>query len=332
MKNFWQQLNKPIFILAPMYDVTDFPFREMFATYGKPDVMVTEFVSVDALVSDKGKAHALQHLKFSDKQRPIVAQIWGTDPKKFKQAATLVAELGFDGIDINMGCPQDSEIKIGACAALIQNPELAKQIIVATMEGGQGLPVSVKTRLGYNSIQTEEWISHLLEVNPAAITLHARTKKEKSKVPAHWEEVIKAVALRSRLQKSTLIIGNGDIKSQQEGMQRIQETGCDGVMIGRGAFGNPWFFANVRKMRGRAKSEQPKVTLEQRLKAMVEHVNLFEQTFQGQKPFMIMRKHFKSYTSGFENAAELRAQLMETKNAAEVATLIEDWLSKSNVA
>ncbi len=331
MQNLWQQLKKPIWILAPMYDVTDVAFREMFAKYGKPDLMVTEFVSVDALLSEKGRQHALEYLRYSETQRPIIAQIWGSDPEKFNQAAALVAELGFDGIDINMGCPQDSEIKVGACAALINNPELAKQIILATMEGASGLPVSVKTRLGYNQLQTEEWIGHLLETNLAAITLHARTKKEMSKVPAHWDEITKAVLLRDNLGKPTLIIGNGDVKSREEGLQRIQETGCDGVMVGRGAFGNPWFFSDVRKTRGREKSEQVEVTLEQRLKVMIEHALLFEASFNNTKHFMIMRKHFKAYASGFDGAAELRAQLMETKNAAEVAALVENFLINNKI-
>jgi nifR3 family TIM-barrel protein len=328
MPNFWNQFKKPIFALAPMEEVTDFAFREMFARHGKIGdsenrksgfVMFTEFVNVDGLLHPEGQKKLLIDLKFSEIQRPMVAQIWGTNPEKFFQAAELIVKLGFDGIDINMGCPQDKEIGIGACAALIREPELAKEIIHSTMRGAGDLPVSVKTRLGYSKAdEIQVWLRHLLETKPAVITLHARTKQEKSKVPAQWERIAEAVKLRNELKSETLIIGNGDVKSREEGLARVKETGCDGVMIARGAFGHPWLF--------RADDYQPSV--EDRLKTMIEHAALFDETFNGQKSFFIMRKHFKAYASGFDGAHELRAKLMETKNLAETRLIVEEFLRK----
>jgi len=315
MKNFWTKLNKPFFTLAPMEEVTDAVFREMFARYGKPDVMFTEFVCVDALVHPEGRKKMAVDLKYTNEQRPIVAQIWGRSPLLFEEAAKIVADLGFDGIDINMGCPQDKEVNLGTCAALIQNPALAAEIIKATKRGGNGLPVSVKTRLGYNQNTIQTWLRQLLAEEPAAVTIHGRTKKEKSKVPANWAEIKRAVEIRNELKSKTLIIGNGDVFSRQDGLEKIKVSGVDGVMIGRGAFGNPWFF--------RQDGHQPEV--KEKLEAMVEHARLFE-SWLPEKSFYIMRKHFKAYASGFLGAPELRALLMQTKNAAETAQVVKDWL------
>ena len=300
-----------------MEEVTDVAFREMFAKYGKPDVMYTEFVNVDGLTHPEGYKRLSLDLKDTEAQRPMVAQIWGNNPEKFYEAAKICASLGFDGIDINMGCPQDKEIGQGTCAALIRQPELAGSIIEATIKGAGGLPVSVKTRLGYSKTdEMETWVSHLLKFDIAALALHARTKQEKSKVPAHWEFITEAVKLRNRLQSKVLILGNGDVKSRQEGLDRIAQTGCDGVMVGRGAFGSPWFF--------RPDNHQP--TINERLSVMLEHAELFQKYFDGIKSFVIMRKHFKAYASGFDGAAELRAKLMETKNLEETKAIIEQFL------
>lgn len=365
MSNFWHNLSRPIFCLAPMEEVTDVAFREMCAKYGKPDVMFTEFLNVDGLLHPEGFKKLKIDLDFTEAQRPMVAQIWGTDPEKFYKAAQLMASLGFDGVDINMGCPQDKEIGIGACAALIREPKLAQEIILATKEGwvksktptppsrfaehlpltgeeapqltqdivrssppfqggvpasaGEvvGVPVSVKTRLGYSKTdEMEGWISNLLETNIlSAITIHARTKQEKSKVPAHWEKITEAVKVRDRLNSKTLIIGNGDIKSREEGLARIQETGCDGVMVGKGAFGSPWFFAK----------DNHQTLVKDRLAVMLEHAELFDKLLGQIKPFVIMRKHFKAYASGFDGAHELRAKLMETKNLPEVREIVNNF-------
>jgi tRNA-dihydrouridine synthase len=299
--------------------------------------MFTEFINVDGILHPEGFERLKIDLEYTENQRPIVAQIWGTDPQKFEKAAQLMVSLGFDGIDINMGCPQDKEIGIGACAALIRTPELASEIIEATIKGARlqsplapanggqagGLPVSVKTRLGYSKAdEMEGWVSHLLKHNIAALTLHARTKQEKSKVPAQWEKVKEAVILRDKIQESrskgdrTLIIGNGDVKSREEGLKRVTETGCDGIMIARGAFGFPWMF--------REDNHQPSV--KERLTVALEHAKLFQEKLGEHKSFFIMRKHFKAYATGFEGAAELRAKLLETKNTAEVESIVNDFL------
>ena len=319
-KNFWRTIRQPIFALAPMADVTDTAFRQMFASLSKPDVMFTEFVSTDGLCSE-GRKNVLRELKYKPIEHPIVAQIWGTDPAKFEESARLIESLGFDGIDINMGCPQRKEIVHGACAALIRNPDLAKQIIAATKRGASGLPVSVKTRLGYDTVETETWVGHLLDAEPDAIIIHARTKSEMSNVPAHWDEVGRAVELRNRRGSKMLILGNGDIKSLEEGDLRIAETGLDGVMIGRGAFGNPWFFSRSRS--------RESVSLADRLGVMLEHARLFEEEFEGEKNFAVMRKHFKAYVTGFPGAHELRANLMSAVNATEVQRIIEDFLKNN---
>ncbi len=332
MPSFWEKLNKPFFALAPMEDVTDVAFREMFAKYGKPGVMYTEFVNVDGLTHPEGYKRLSLDLKYTEIQRPMVAQIWGRSPLKFEEAARIIVNLGFDGIDINFGCPQDKEIGLGTCAALIREPELAMEIIKFTKKGAGNLPVSVKTRLGYSSAnEMESWIKRLLECEPAAIAIHGRTKQEKSKVPAQWGEIKKAVELRDKMfpgnphpgplpggegASRPLIIGNGDVKSRDEGLARISETNCDGVMVGRGAFGNPWFFRND--------GYQP--TIKERLSVMLEHAQLFEKEFAGIKSFAIMRKHFKAYASGFDGAHELRAKLMETKNLEETEVIVKDYL------
>ncbi|HVY67354.1 MAG TPA: tRNA-dihydrouridine synthase [Patescibacteria group bacterium] len=341
MENFWHNLPRPIFCLAPMEEVTDVAFREMFARYSavpavagrKPRhefVMFTEFINIDGLLHPQGFEKFKADLSFTPIQHPIVIQLWGTDPAKFERAAALAASLGFDGIDINMGCPQEKEIGLGACAALIRQPKLAQEIILAAKAGAAGLPVSVKTRLGYSRTdEMADWVMALLQTQPAALTLHARTKKEMSKVPAHWDKIAEAVELRDKWLGTrdegedkirTLILGNGDINSRAAGLARAQESGCDGVMIGRGAFGNPWLF--------RADNYEP--APEKRLQAMLEHAALFEQLLP-QKPFVIMRKHFKAYCSGFAGAHELRARLLQSKTLAEARVLTDDFLAAAGL-
>jgi len=342
--SFWKDLKKPIFALAPMEDVTDCAFREMFAKYGKPDVLFTEFVSTDGLMHEEGRKKLSVDLQFTKIQRPIVAQIWGADPEKYYQVAQYLAQLGFDGIDINMGCPQSKEIGVGACAALIRNPKLAAQIINATQKGAGKLSVSVKTRIGYSKPEEmEEWIKYVLDTGIEALTLHGRTKKEMSKVPAHWDRIADAVKFRDRGGYKTLVLGNGDVKSREEGLERIAETGVDGVMIGRGAFGNPWIFGQLggenesvipeatrgypESMDPGSKSGMTHPTVEERLRVMLEHTQLFESMYTGVKSFAIMRKHFKAYASGFPGAQELRMKLMETKNYEETKKIVEEYLS-----
>jgi nifR3 family TIM-barrel protein len=316
-RNFWKDLKKPIFALAPMAEVTDAAFRRIIAKYGKPDVMFTEFVSCDGLMS-AGQERLLRDLEYTENERPIVAQIFGAKPENFQKTAELVKSLGFDGIDINMGCPEKNIQKQGSCAALIKVPELAKEIILATKEGAGDLPVSVKTRIGYHKNEIETWLPVLLEANPSAVTLHARTKKEMSDVPARWDVIARAVEIRDELKSKTLILGNGDVKNILEAKKKIKETGVDGVMIGRGIFGNPWLFSE----------RETEPTVEEKFQVMLEHTFLFEELFFGVKNFATMKKHYKAYVEGFHGAKELRVKLMETNSAKEVEQIVKDFCNK----
>ena len=312
-----------------MANVTDCAFRRLLAKYGKPDVMWTEFVSCDGLQSE-GRDNILIDLKYDKSERPIVAQVFGSKPENFYKTALLIAELGFDGIDINMGCPDRNVEKQGAGAALMKDPKLAQKIIAETKRGAGKLPVSVKTRIGYNKNELKTWLPMLLETEPAAITIHARTRKEMSKVPARWEHVAEAVELRDKHNVSkdkTLIIGNGDVRTAEEGIILAKKTGADGIMVGRGIFGDPWFFANIAKLKN-GKKEKSDISVEKRLKAMVEHAKYFEKYLGEVKNFEIMKKHFKAYANGFASAKELRIRLMnETTDARSVEKIIKKWLA-----
>ena len=307
--NFWEKLKKPFFILAPMDGVTDTVFRQIVASVGKPDVFFTEFVPVDALFSE-GRERALRTFEFTKKERPIVAQIWGSDPEKFYRAAKIIAKLGFDGIDINMGCPDKSAVKTGACAALIDNPKKALEIIIATKKGAGKLPVSVKTRIGFRKMVTEEWIKTLLQAQIVALTVHLRTASEMSKPPAHWEEMEKIIKLRDKISPDTLIIGNGDIRTLKEAKQKGKKYELEGVMIGRGIFENVWVFNE---------SVTPEsITPKDKIKLLVKHLELFKDTYQGKRPFEQMKKFVKCYVNNFKGAVEVREQLMETKSLDEL--------------
>lgn len=314
MNNFWQKMKKPIFVLAPMADVTDAAFRRVIAKYGKPDVMWTEFVSADGLVS-AGREVLKMDLRYTEEERPIVAQLFSAHPEKMEQASKLVEELGFDGLDINMGCPDKSIEKQGAGAAHIKNPELAREVIRSAKRGAPKIPVSVKTRVGYNKNEIETWIPELLKEDIAVLTIHARTRKEMSKVPAHWEDVKRVVEIRNEMKVPTLIFGNGDVKSLKEARDRVAETGCDGVMIGRGIFGNPWLWREYTP------------TIEEKLKVLVEHTRLFEELMMGIKSFALMKKHYKAYVNGFDGAKELREQLMESENADQIESIVRNFLN-----
>ncbi|MEK7680829.1 MAG: tRNA-dihydrouridine synthase [Patescibacteria group bacterium] len=319
---FWKKLKKPILCLAPMSNVTDAAFRRIIAKYGKPDVMWTEFVSCDGLVS-AGRERLLVDLMFDKAERPIVAQIFGSKPENFYKTALLLRELGFDGIDINMGCPDKNVEKQEAGARLMQNPKLAQEIVKETKRGAGKLPVSIKTRIGYGKNILDEWLPNLLETEPAAVIIHARTRKEMSLAPAKWETIADAVAIRDKYDSSsdkTLIIGNGDVKDIADAEEKIKATGADGAMIGRGIFGNPWLFN--RKINHAA------ITIKEKLNVMVEHTYLFEKLLGKHKNFDIMKKHYKAYASGFSGAKELRVRLMEkTKTAHDVENKVADFLS-----
>lgn len=318
---FWDKLAKPFFVIAPMADVTDAAFRRMFAKCGKPDVMWTEFVSADGLNSP-GREALLHDLLYSEEERPIVAQIFGSKPENIERAASLIADLGFDGIDINMGCPDRSIEKQGAGAALMKNPHLAQEIISAAKHGGKGLPVSVKTRVGYNKIEVDEWIPTILEMKPAALTVHARTRKEMSDVPARWEHVREVVDMAKGT--GVLIIGNGDVGDMSDARQKVMESGADGAMIGRSLFGNPWYFnENIH---------YKEIPLGERLRVMLEHTRLFLELLGGVKNFAVMKKHYKAYVNGFAGAKELRMQLMAAETIEEIESLVENFLARHPIA
>lgn len=330
--SFWQKLKKPFFVLAPMADVTDCAFREMIAKYsrhsetlGGPDVFWTEFVSADGLCSP-GREVLLRDLEFSENERPIVAQLFGSNPEHMFKAAKLCAEKGFDGIDINMGCPDKSIEKQGSGAAMIKNPKLAQQIIKAAQEGS-GLPVSVKTRIGYNKVEWKEWLPYILEMKPAALTVHLRTRKEMSLVPAHWEmmpEIVEFVREKNKeLGNETMpIIGNGDALSISHARELAQKSGCDGVMLGRAIFGNPWLFDEHKN--------KDEIILEEKFRVLLEHTRLFEAKLGDIKSFAIMKKHYKAYVHGFDGAKELRVRLMEKENSDEIEEEIKAFLNTKN--
>jgi nifR3 family TIM-barrel protein len=338
--SFWQTLKKPIIVLAPLANVTDASFRRVIAEYsahrrtdgsiGGPDVMWTEFVSADGLMraTEEGKRKLLADLIYTEAERPIVAQLFSSHPEYMEGAAALCRELGFDGIDINMGCPDRTIEKQGSGSAMIRNPQAAKEVIRAAKRGAAGLPVSVKTRIGYTRDELDTWLPALLEEKPAVITIHARTRKEMSKVPARWEHVKHAVEIRDALQKEvpgsdrTLIFGNGDVASLADAHAKAAETGADGVMLGRAIFGNPWLFDPG--------SVAAPPSPQDRLEVLKEHCVYFE-TLLPHKSFAIMKKHFKAYVQGWEGAKELRERLMETESAAEVIGIIDAYRAEHAV-
>src|SRR3989338_2192861 len=314
--NFWLKLPKPFFILAPMADVTDSVFRHLVAEKGKPDVMFTEFVAADGLMHPLGREHLLIDLKYSELERPIVAQIWGGKPENIEGAAALVRELGFDGVDINMGCPDRGVEKQRGGASHIRNYEHAKEIIAAAMKGARstssgqaGIPVSVKTRIGYKSFDPD-WIKLLVDSGIAALTLHLRTREEMSKVPAHWE-------LAEDLRKLVpgLLIGNGDVEGMADAKAKAEGSGFEGVMLGRAIFGNPWLFTG-----------KPKPEWREGFGTITHHAQMFEQEYTGKKSFAIMKKFFGAYVSGHPQAHEIKLALMNCSSAVEVEKVLAPFM------
>lgn len=354
-RGFWDALPRPFYVLAPMANVTDAAFRRIIAKYGKPDVTWTEFVSADGLCSP-GKERLLVDLRYSRAERPIVAQLFTGHPEAMRGAARLVASLGYDGVDINMGCPDRAVEKQGGGAAMIKSPanalavfEAARQGVRDAYEAGEAkklIPVSVKTRIGYNKPQIEEWLGMWLSLGAdtaesecvlPALTVHLRTRKEMSDVDAHWDMMPAIVALRDRLQahipasERTLIIGNGDAKSLPDARAKAETSGCDGVMIGRGIFGTPWLFDRANLLVGK---KTPKTkTPSERLSIMLEHAQLFKKEFgdnampERLKNFAVMKKHFKAYVSGWDGAKELRVRLMEEPETyADVVKIVKEYI------
>ena len=327
--NFWKNLKKPFFCLAPMSDVTDIAFRQMLAKYGKNRenkdriVFWTEFVSADGLSNKLGRKKLSHMLKFKENERPIVAQVFGANPDNMKKSCQYIASLGFDGIDINMGCPDKSVISQGAGAGLIKNPQLARKIIQAAHTGieaaGLHIPVSVKTRVGFNKEEIDTWITELLKEDISALTIHLRTTKELSLVPANWDHIKKVKELIKKSGKDILLVGNGDIKDIKDGEEKAIKYDCDGVMIGRGIFGNPWFFLF---------DKSSDISVKEKLEVLIEHTQIFDKelAIPKHKSFAVMKKHFKAYVNGFDGAKELRVKLMETENAKEVEKIVNEFL------
>ncbi|MBW8323192.1 MAG: tRNA-dihydrouridine synthase [Prolixibacteraceae bacterium] len=325
MENFWKTLQKPIFALAPMEDVTDTSFREIVARLSNTSqlhILYTEFTSVDGMNHPVGKVRVGERLLVSESEKQIlkqkniklIAQIWGNKPELFfKIAKEITAEFEFDGLDINMGCPVKNVVKNGCCSALINQPELAKEIILATKEATH-LPVSVKTRTGIKSHETESWIGHLLETKPAAIILHGRTQKQQSDGLADWTEIAKGARIRDRHSPDTAFLGNGDVMSVAQGEELCRNYQLDGVMIGRGIFHNPWFF----------KPEHSSPTKAEKLEQLLLHTRIFEQNWGGKKNLNILKRFYKIYTNDFTGAAKLRADLMEAKIVDDVYRIVQD--------
>lgn len=317
MNNFWQTLPQPFLALAPMEDVTDTVFRQLVIACARPDVCFTEFVNVDGMYSP-GLSHVRQRLRFTDMERPLVAQIWGINPQYFYKAARELVDMGFAGIDLNFGCPEKKIVKKGACIALINNRPLATEIIQATKEGaGSKIPLSIKTRTGLDKAITQEWVTFLLKHRIDALTVHGRTAKVLSDVPADWDEIGKAVGVRDKLGVKTLIIGNGDVRDRIHALEFAHQYRVDGVMIGRGIFHNLWAFSNSSVSQSQVR---PDVKL--RMKLLLLHCQLFKKTWKDKKPFHVLKKYFKIYLSGFAGAKDLRIQLMKTNTVAEVKTTL----------
>jgi len=310
--------------LAPMEDVTDTSFRELVTRISDPaclHILFTEFTAVDGMNHPVGKERVSERLIVSESERKLlqekgiklVAQIWGNKPEVFhKVAKEITEEYEFDGLDINMGCPVKNVVKQGSCSALIDQPTLAQEIILATKEATH-LPVSVKTRTGIKKHDTDRWIRQVIETKPAAITLHGRTQKQQSDGLADWNEIAKAARLRDELAPEIPFLGNGDVMSYQQACQYTSEYGLDGIMIGRGIFHNPWFFNPTETERLK----------EEKLEQLVLHTKLFERNWSGRRNFNILKRFYKIYTNGFAGASKMRAELMNANNYDEVYRIVD---------
>ncbi len=319
MNNIWQKLkkeNEPFFVLAPMEDVTDTVFRQMVIKLSPPDLMVTEFVNADGYCSP-GREAVGRRLRYTKKEQPLIAQIWGLNPVNYRQMAKDLVGMGFAGIDINMGCPVKDVVKKGACSAMILNHELAALVISETRAGildaGGDIPLSVKTRIGYNEPDVTSWIGFLLKQNLDAITVHGRTRKQMSKVPADWQEIARAVKLRDKLSPQTVIVGNGDVMSRAQGESLAKMSGVDGVMVGRGIFHDPFIFSKTAK----------KADLKLMLKYLKQHIELHQKTWGGEK-FEPLKKFIKMYISGFAGSSEIRAKLFAAKSHVDLIKMIDN--------
>lgn len=320
-QNFWLDLPKPFFILAPMEDVTDIVFRHVVSAAAKPDVFFTEFASTENYCHPKVKVKesVRGRLTFTEDEQPMVAHIWGNKPEYFKQMSMDMKKLGFRGIDINMGCPVSNVASNGKGAGLIRYPDIAAEIIQAAKAGG--LPVSVKTRLGYSEVdEWRNWLTHILKQDIANLSIHLRTKKEMSKVAAHWELIPEIKQLRDEIAPHTLLTINGDIPDRATGLQLVEQYGVDGVMIGRGIFSNPFAF----------EKEPKEHSVAELLHLLFFHLDLHDKYSKEleERLFNPLRSFFKIYIRGFEGADELRNELMKSHSTDEVRQLVQPYLDR----
>lgn len=314
-ENFWNELPRPFFILAPMEDVTDIVFRHVVSEAARPDVFFTEFTNTESFCHPEGIHSVRGRLTFSEDEQPMVAHIWGDKPEQFKEMSFGLADMGFKGIDLNMGCPVANVAKKGKGSGLILRPERAAEIIQAAKAGG--LPVSVKTRLGYYNIEEwKEWLRHVFKQDIANLSIHLRTRKEMSKVDAHWELIEAIKKMRDEVAPQTLLTINGDIPDRQKGMELATKYGIDGVMIGRGIFHNPFAF----------EKDPREHTSKELLDLFRLHLELFEKySNEETQQFKSLRRFFKIYVRGIRGASELRHQLMSTETVDEARALLDDF-------
>lgn len=312
-ENFWRDLPRPFFILAPMEDVTDIVFRHVVSEAGRPDVFFTEFTNTESFCHPEGIHSVRGRLTFSEDEQPMVAHIWGDKPEHFREMSIGMAEMGFKGIDLNMGCPVANVASKGKGSGLILRPETAAEIIQAAKAGG--LPVSVKTRLGYYEIdEWKDWLKHVFEQDIANLSIHLRTRKEMSKVDAHWELIEAVKKLRDDIAPNTLLTINGDIPDRKTGLELAEKYGIDGVMIGRGIFHNPYAF-----------EKEPREHTNKELLGLLRlHLALFKKYFKDEpRLFKPLRRFFKIYVRGMRGASELRHQLMHTNTTDEALALLD---------
>ena len=313
--NFWRELPRPFFVLAPMEDVTDVVFRHVVAEAGSPDVFFTEFTNSESYCHPEGLKSVRGRLLFTEDEQPIVAHIWGDNPENFRKMSIGMAEMGFKGIDINMGCPVPNVAQRGKGSGLILRPDVAAELIEAAKAGG--LPVSVKTRLGYKEVdEWKEWLTHILKQDIANLSIHLRTRKEMSAVDAHWELIPEIKELRDRIAPNTLLTINGDIPDRQKGLELAEQYGIDGVMIGRGIFKNPFAFEKEPK------EHSTKEYLDLLRLQLDLHDHYIEEL---PRSVTALHRFFKIYVKGFRGAGELRNQLMTTRTTDEVRAILDDF-------
>lgn len=300
-----------------MEAVTDVVFRHVIKKAARPSLYFTEFTNATGWMHAGDRAIGGRLVR-TDDENPIIAQLWGSDPVAMEKLSIRCKELGYDGIDINMGCPDASAIKGGGGAQMIRTPEVAAEMIAAAKKSG--LPVSVKTRLGYSSVdEWRDWLRFLLEQDVVALTIHLRTKKEMSKVDAHWELMSEIKTLRDEVAPQTLLIGNGDVRDRTHGLELIEQTGIDGVMIGRGIFHNPFAFEEAPRAHSR----------EELLDLLRLQLSLYEQYRElTGRPFDTLKRFFKIYIRDFDGASQLRDTLMHTHSVDEVRTVIDDFIAR----